>query len=57
MALVMITHEGIDCWEVQDVLRHRWPDVVVKSLEHEEPTVAMLPTSDGAAEVSNRCGS
>jgi hypothetical protein len=41
-ALVMITHEGIDRREVQDVLRRRWPDVVVKSLDQEQPTVAML---------------
>ena len=41
MALVTITHEGIDRREVQDVLRYRRPDAVVKSLEHEEPTVAV----------------
>jgi hypothetical protein len=49
---VMITHEGIDRWEVQDVLRHRWPDLVMKSLEHEEPTWAM--TADDAADLG-RC--
>jgi hypothetical protein len=42
-ALVMIIHEAIDRHEVQDVLHHRWPDVVVKSLEREEPAVAMSP--------------
>jgi hypothetical protein len=42
-ALVMIRHEGIDRREVQDVLCHRWPDVVVKELQHEEPTWAMSP--------------
>jgi hypothetical protein len=42
-ALVMITHEGIDRHEVDDVLRRRWPDVVVKTLEQEQPAVAMLP--------------
>jgi hypothetical protein len=52
MALVMITHEGIDRWEVQDLLRHRWPDLVMKSLEHEEPTWAM--TADDAADLG-RC--
>ena len=31
-ALVMVTHEGVDRHEVEDVLRRRWPDVVVKSL-------------------------
>ena len=30
MALVMVTHEGVDRREVEDVLRRRWPDVVVK---------------------------
>ena len=42
-ALVMITHEGIDRHEVEDVLRRRWPEVVVKSLGQEEPTMAMSP--------------
>ncbi len=42
-ALVMITHEGIERREVQDVLHHRWPGVLVKSLEDEEPSVAMSP--------------
>jgi hypothetical protein len=42
-ALVMITHEGIERREVQDALHHRWPDVVVKNLEREEPAVAMSP--------------
>jgi hypothetical protein len=46
-ALVMITHEGIDRWEAQDVLRRRWPDIALKELEQEQPTVAMLP-SDAA---------
>src|ERR1700733_6963244 len=34
-ALVLVTHEGVNQREVQDVLHHRWPDVVVKSLERE----------------------
>jgi hypothetical protein len=42
-ALVLVTHEGVDRREVQDVLRRQWPDVVVKSLEQEQPVVAMLP--------------
>jgi hypothetical protein len=42
-AMVMITHEGIDRCEVEDVLRRRWVDVVVKELEQEEPAVTMLP--------------
>jgi hypothetical protein len=46
-ALVLVTHDGIDRHEVRDVLCARWPAVVVKSLEHEEPTVAMV-TGDAA---------
>jgi hypothetical protein len=42
-AMVMITHEGIDRCEVEDVLRRLWVDVVVKELEQEEPAVTMLP--------------
>jgi hypothetical protein len=52
VALVMITHEGIDRHEVEAVLRRRWPDVVVKSREQEEPTLAM--TADVAADLG-RC--
>jgi hypothetical protein len=51
-ALVLVTHESIDRGEVVDVLRHRWPDVVVKCLEQEEPTVAMSP---GDAADLGRC--
>jgi hypothetical protein len=43
-ALVLITHEGVDRHEVEDVLHPRWPDAIVKSLEREEPIVAMSPT-------------
>jgi hypothetical protein len=49
-AMVMVAHEGIDPYEVEDVLRRRWPDIVVKSLEREEPAVALLPGN--AADVS-----
>jgi hypothetical protein len=45
--LVMVTHQGIDRREVQDVLCGRWPDVAVKALEQEEPAVAM--TAEDAA--------
>ena len=41
-ALVMITHDGVDRREVMDVLRRRWPEVVVKTLEQEQPAVAMV---------------
>jgi hypothetical protein len=51
-ALVMISHQGIDRREVLGVLRRRWPDVVVKDLEHEEPTWAM--TADDAADLGSR---
>jgi len=33
VALVLVTHEGIDRHEVEDVLHRRWPDLVMKSLE------------------------
>ena len=48
MALVLITHQGINHWEVQNVLSHRWPRVVVKDLAQEQPVVAMSP-ADAAA--------
>jgi hypothetical protein len=41
--MVMVTHDGVHQREVEDVLRRRWPEVVVKSLEQEQPAVAMLP--------------
>jgi hypothetical protein len=47
-ALVMITHEGIDRQEAQNVLCRRWPDVLVKELEQEEPAWAMT-AQDAAA--------
>jgi hypothetical protein len=46
-ALVLISHEGVDRREVQNVLSHRWPNVAVKCLEHEEPTWVM--TAEDAA--------
>lgn len=51
-ALVMISHQGIDRREVLGVLCRRWPDIALKDLEHEEPTVAML--ADDAADLG-RC--
>jgi hypothetical protein len=51
-AMVMVTHESIDSGEVEDVLRRRWPDVVVKSVEQEQPAVTM--TADVAADLG-RC--
>jgi hypothetical protein len=52
VALVLVSHEGIDRCHVEDVLRRRWPDVLVKSLDREEPTWAMSP--DNAADLG-RC--
>jgi hypothetical protein len=51
-ALLLISHQGVDRREVLAVLTPRWPDVVLKNLEHEEPTWEMTP--DEAAELGNR---
>ena len=51
-ALVMVSHDGIDRCEVQDVLQRRWPDVLIKKPAQEEPAWKMLP--DDAAELG-RC--
>jgi hypothetical protein len=51
-AMLMITHEGIDQREAWDVLRRRWPDLVTKSLEYEEPAVAT--SSIDAADLRRR---
>ena len=51
-AMVIISHEGLDRREVLDVLRRRWPTVVVKSVELEEPALAM--SSQDAADLG-RC--
>jgi hypothetical protein len=51
-ALVMVTHEGVDRHEVEDALRRRWSDLVMKELEQEAPTVAMSP---GDAADLGRC--
>ena len=34
-AMVIVSHEGIDRSEVQNVLLRRWPDVLIKSFGHE----------------------
>jgi hypothetical protein len=47
VALVMVTHDGVDRREVMDALRRRWPDVALKELEQEQPAVAMT-TGDAA---------
>ena len=51
-ALIIVAHQDTDLREVQDVLRRRWPDVVVKDFAHEEPTWAM--NSDDAADLGPR---
>jgi hypothetical protein len=51
-AIVLVSHEGIDRREVQDVLGRRWPEVVVKTLEQEQPVVAM--TAENAVDLG-RC--
>ena len=51
-AMVVISHEGIGRREVLDVLSRRWPDVVVKDLEQEEPAWTM--TADDAADLGSR---
>ena len=51
-ALIIVAHQGVDRREVLDLLGRRWPDVVVKSLEHEEPTWEM--TADDAAHLGSR---
>jgi hypothetical protein len=51
-ALVLISHHAVDRREVLDVLRRRWPWVVLKDLLQEEPTWAM--TADDAADLGSR---
>jgi hypothetical protein len=51
-AMVMISHDGVDRRDVLDVLRRRWPDVVLKGLELEEPAWTMTP--DEAADLGGR---
>ena len=51
-ALMMISHPDIDRREVLSVLGRRWPEVVVKDLEHEEPAWTM--TANDAAELGSR---
>jgi hypothetical protein len=51
-ALVLISHEGVDHRAVLDVLGRRWPQVVLKDLEAEEPVWEMAPHE--AAEIGGR---
>lgn len=51
-ALVLVSHDGVDRREVLDVLRRRWPDVVLKGLEQDAPTSEMV--AEDAADLG-RC--
>jgi hypothetical protein len=54
-AMLLISHQDIDRREVLDVLFRRWPDIVVKELEREEPAWEMT-ANDAAALGSRRRG-
>jgi hypothetical protein len=54
-ALVMISHQGVDRREVLNVLGRRWPSIVLKDLESEEPVWAMT-AAEAAALGSRRRG-
>jgi hypothetical protein len=49
---VIISHQGIDRREVLDVLRQRWPSVVLKDLAQDEPMWEM--TAYDAANLGSR---
>ena len=48
----MISHEGVDRRELQDRLRQRWPEMVLKDLGGEEPVWEM--TAEDAADLGAR---
>jgi hypothetical protein len=48
----MISHQGVDRRAMADVLRRRWPSVVLKDLEQEEATWTM--SADDAADLGSR---
>jgi hypothetical protein len=50
--MVMISHQGVDRREILEMLRRRWPDVLIKDLAQEEPVWTM--TADDAADLGNR---
>ena len=54
-ALMLISHDSVDRRYVLDVLCRRWPDVVVKGLEQEEPAWTMS-VYDAADRGSRRRG-
>ena len=51
-ALVLVSHEGVDRHDVLDVLCRRWPSVMLKDLEHENPIWEMTPAD--AADLGTR---
>lgn len=51
-ALVLISHQGVNRRDVLGVLSRRWPSVVLKNLEREEPMWEMTP--DEAADLGTR---
>jgi hypothetical protein len=48
--MVLVLHDGVGRHEVLEVLRRRWPEIVVKSLAGEAPRSAM--TADNAADLA-----
>ena len=52
IAMIMISHAGVDRGALQGVLRQRWPHMPLKDLEHEAPVWAM--TAEDAAELGSR---
>lgn len=53
MALVLVAHDGgVDRHELLETLHRRWPDVVIKGLEQEEPTSEMV--AEDAADLGRR---
>jgi hypothetical protein len=51
-ALIIVAHQGMARREVLDVLRRRWPDVMLKDLTQEEP--AWVMTAQDAADLGRR---
>ena len=41
--MLMVSHERVDRCEVQDVMRRRWPDVLINKPGREEPVWEMSP--------------
>ena len=54
-AFLLVEHEGVDRREISAVLRRRWPEGVLKSLDNEAPTPTMM-TDDAADLARSRRG-